>query len=326
MKKIISWVLVVIATLLIAVYFVVPTVILKMITTYPKYSFETVLDYDSMRADFGIYNFRSPEDYGFKNVGNVDFKSLYDSIKLNGWYVPSDRAVDSCIILVHGRTSNRLKTMKYLRLIDTLKLDTLYNVFIPDLRNSGKSQAAKTFMGYKFAEDLTASLLLMHRQHHQKHIVLYGFSMGCMAIMNAIYRPDLKEKIDSAGIVIDKIILDSPLSNVKATLQWEAEKMRLPQILFNKTFREFSSEINGYGDKMKMSVLLSGTEIPILALQSKDDNTTPYFILEKELKAMGSRPNMQEVYFEGPDHVRTFQTSKTRQRYIASVKSFLEKR
>ncbi len=325
MKKFIRWLLIVIAVLLIAAYFIVPSIILKMITHYPKYTFETVLNYDSMRADYGISNFKAPEDYGFKNVDNIDFQSLYDRIQLNGWYVPAGRVEDSCIILVHGRTSNRLKTMKYLQLIDTLRLDTLYNVFIPDLRNSGKSQSAETFMGYKFAEDLTASLLLMNKRYHQKHVVLYGFSMGCMAIMNTIYRPDLKHKIDSAGIYIDKIILDSPLSNVKATLRYEAAKMHLPGILFNKTYHMYSKKINGYGEKMKLSTLLSDTHIPILILQSKDDHTTPYFILEQELKTIGNRPNMKEVFFEGPDHVRIFQTSKTRQRYISNVKSFLEK-
>ena len=67
--------------------------------------------------------------------------------------------------------------MKYLALVDSLELDSAYNIFIPDLRNSGKSAPSKTYMGYKFGEDVTASLLMLQQKLGQDTIILYGFSV-----------------------------------------------------------------------------------------------------------------------------------------------------
>ena len=40
----------------------------------------------------------------------------------------------------------------------------------------GKSQEAKTYMGYKFAEDVVASMLLMHEHYGQKSFLLFYLS------------------------------------------------------------------------------------------------------------------------------------------------------
>ncbi len=312
----------IVTVLLLLLFIIVPRVVVRQITNYEPYTFSSVLDYDSMRIDYGIYENDHPSDYGFLTVENIDFKSFYDDTQLNGWYIPSRQPSYHCIIFVHGRTSNRLKAMKYLALIDSLDLDENYNIFIPDLRNSGKSESTKTYMGYKFAEDLLGAATTMHIAKGQNSIVLYGFSMGGMAIQELIGNPKLKKELDKENIAVDRIILDSPLSNVKETIWVSSKELKLPRFIFDKAWEIFNRAIEGEGDNMRLSHLLRKTSLPILILQSHDDHTTPDFMLQAELDILGSKDNLKVVYFSGTEHVRTFQDPEKMQQYIEAVHDF----
>ncbi len=320
MRKKLTITFAILVVLIIALYVFLPHIVLNMVTEYEPYTFEMVLGDEEMRDDFGIQNNSSPEDYSFASE-EINFQS-FDGTRLNGWYIPAKMETNRCLILVHGRTSNRLKTLKYLALIDTLDLDTLYNIFIPDLRNSGKSQPSKTYMGYKFGEDVATSILLMDSLYHQNRFFLYGFSMGAMAILNATGRSDLIDKYADKNIIIEKLILDSPLVNVKETLREESKKSNIPGIIFNNVFELYSQEINGFGENMKISKLLD-TDIPTLILQSRDDETTRISFLKQELAGMNNFGNFETVYFDGPDHVKMFQDERTNEKYINSVRSFI---
>ncbi len=320
MKKIIIIVFAIFIALLVVAYLFIPRIAVSMITEYEPYTFKRVLSDSVLRHKFLIGNRNKPEDYGYESE-EVSFQSL-DGTRLNGWYVAAKTPTDQCIILVHGRTSNRLKTIKQLALIDSLQLDSIYNIFIPDMRNSGKSQATKTYMGYKFGEDVVASILLLNSQFKQNTMVLYGFSMGAMAILNATGRDDLTKLYENKNIVIEKIILDSPLVNAKKTIKDGAPYLLPGNIIFNKIFQLYSDQINGYGDSMRLSVLLD-TDIPTLILQSMDDHTTRVEFLKEELKDLGKSAKIETIYFHGPDHVRLFQERKSK--YIQAVENFLLK-
>ena len=322
MKKKLFTIITLLVILIIVIYIFLPRIVVNMITDYEPYTFEKVLTDPEMCEKFGIYNNTKPGDYGFINE-EIDFQSL-DGTRLNSWYIPAKKKSNHCLMLIHGRTSNRLKTMKFLALIDSLELDTLYNIFIPDLRNSGKSQPEKTYMGYKFGEDVAASILLLNSKYEQDTFFLYGFSMGAMAILNATGREDLTKLYTDKSIVIEKFILDSPLVNVKETLKKETKQSHVPGFVFNDVFELYSSEINGFGESMKISSLLN-PDIPALILQSEDDETTMNDVLQLELNSMNNFDKLETVYFQGPGHVQIFQDESTKLKYINSVRSFILK-
>ncbi|MDA0194329.1 MAG: hypothetical protein O2887_04580 [Bacteroidetes bacterium] len=215
-------------------YNYLPRYALGLIHNFEPYSFERVFDDDTMKVNYGIYEMRDPGDYGF-SYEDISYYSYPDSIQLSGWFVPTNSKVHDCIVLIHGRTSNRLKTMKYLELFRNGGLDTLYNIFIPDLRNSGKSQNAVTSMGYEFAEDISSSLLWLNKNKKQDSFILYSFSMGSMAVAVMLNRDDLTDQLRNNEISISKIILDSPLSNVEKTLRLGSARLGLPDIITNRT-------------------------------------------------------------------------------------------
>lgn len=297
-----------------------PYVTLDMITNYEPYTFERVFESAEMRAEYGIFDNSSPADYSFE-YETIDFPAL-DSVVLNGWYIKAKRPSSRSLVLIHGRTSNRLKTMKYLALVDSLDLDTTYNVFIPDLRNSGRSAVATTYMGYKFGEDVAAALLMLHNNFGQDTMMIYAFSMGAMAVCNTLGRPELSGMLQSHNIVVEKIIFDSPLVNVKETLRDQFEQIPVVEFYFEKTYNLYSQKIQGFADHMRLSELLPN-DIPVLILQSKNDQTTRNKFLELELAEMMDFQNVRVIYFDEPGHVKIFQDENHRVHYLNSVSEFL---
>jgi pimeloyl-ACP methyl ester carboxylesterase len=274
-----------------------------------------------MRTNFGIGENNSPADYGFNQAEEINVLSSKDGLNLNGWYIPTNDS-KKCVVFVHGRTSNRLKTMKYLQLMKDENLDSLYNICLPDLRNSGQSDPSKTFMGYKSAEDLTSYLLYLKEKKNQETFILYGFSQGAMAIMFMLEKPALKDTLDSLNIRIEKLIFDSALSNVYETLWQNGAKMGLPEFYFNIVYQNFNNRTDGNADKLKMSYLFQDNIIPTLMLHSKDDKTTSYSIFSNELLQI-NQDSIQVELFEDVNHVQLYQDPRYHDQYTKLVGGFI---
>ncbi len=321
MKKILKIIAIIIVLIVLAFYFLVVPKTVSMITDYDRYTFDFVLNDTAMVADYGIGEKRGPADYGFPDFDEIDYETLTDGIKLNGWYIPASiPEVGKTLIINHGRTSNRLKTMKYLELVKDKGLDSLYNIFIPDLRNSGKSEEAKTALGYEFAEDITASMKILKDRYAQQEFVLWGFSMGAMASAVAVNRPDLVEYQKNEGLRVTKLILGSPLSNIKETTRLAGAEMGIPDFIFYQSWKKFDKVVDGWSEKMKFSYLLSNAKLPTLVLYSDGDKTTPAEVLEAEIEGLY---NVYPILFKGVDHVQLYTEPKYKDRYADKVSEFL---
>ncbi len=323
MKKNLIRGLVVVLILVGVFYLIVVPNVVSMVTDYPRYTFEYVTENPDLLEGYYIGDNRDPGDYGFDNFQELEYTTLYDGLNLSGWYIPSSKdSISKTLIINHGRTSNRLKTMKYLEIIDDYGLDSIYNIFIPDLRNSGKSDEAKTGMGYEFAEDIAASMRMLQIRFGQSDFVLWGFSMGAIGSATAINRPDLREALTENGITVDKLILGSPVSNVEKTLRYASQNMSIPGFVFDQTFNRFAKQSDGYVRNMKLSYLLVNNPVPTLVLYGTSDDETPHEILEEELKGLN---NVWAERFEEAEHVRLYTRPEYKERYAQAVNNFLRK-
>lgn len=321
MKKFLRILAISIVLIVLAFYFLAIPKFVSLITDYDRYTFEYVTSNPEMVENYGIGSNRNPADYGFPNYEEIDYETLTDGLALNGWYVPASKeGIKQTLVINHGRTSNRLKTMKYLALVKEQGLDSLYNIFIPDLRNSGKSEEAKTALGYEFAEDIVGSMKMLNERFEQTDFVLYGFSMGAMASAIAVNRPDLVQFQKDNGLKVHKLILDSPLSNVKETSRLAGKKMGIPDFIFNLAWGSFDKEVEGWSDKMKFSYLLSNNKLPTLILYSDTDAMTPAPILEEEIEG---EMNVYPVLFKDCDHVQIYTRPEYKERYTSRVNMFL---
>lgn len=319
MKKVLFGILLILLLILTTGYFYVPQFAFQKITYYEPFTFERVLNDTVWMNEYQIKGFEKPEDFGFTNVEEVNFNSALDDLRLSAWYLPSPRATDSTIFLIHGRTSNRLKTLKYLEIIKSAGIDTLYNIFIADMRNSGKSETALTYMGYKFAEDIAGGLEFLTGQKAQNHFILYGFSMGAMATYTFLERKEL----EASKYDIQKIIVDSPLSDVTAILKAGSDKLGLPDFIYQTTYEEFDNAINGYADKLKMGTLLKNNDIPILLIQSNHDQTTPAAHTKEQLKLLAGK-NITSWFVDSASHVKVYTHPDYKETYKSKVIDFIK--
>ena len=339
MKKWIRNILITLAVLALLIYFAgVPFMVNKMsdmVLNYEPYTFELVLnDTDMVKNHYYMEGKSTPADYGFENYEEITYSSVINKdIQLSGWFVhsaPSDTA--PCVIISHGRTSNRLKPMKYIELFRSMGLDSSYNFFLPDYRNSGKSTPTIVPLGNGFAEDMTATILMLNEKFDIENITLYSFSMGAMATGVMLWRDDLKPLVDEKGITIDKVIFDSALSNNKGMLQSRSKEMGLPQMMIDKSIAKISKQIvdskeNPVLDAMRMSTLLKDVEIPMLFLHNEADQSTTFPLLKAELDLL-PQSNIKTKFFKNEIeaefvHVRMY--IHYPEEYQAVVKSFLEK-
>ncbi len=319
MKKFLIIALILIVGISITAYIMIPKVIYGMVTDFDPWTFEKVLGDTTWINDYQIGDYREPQDFGYDNTEEIEFTSINDGVKLSAWYVPCKKPTDSTIFMIHGRTSNRLKTMKYLELFQKTGIDTLYNFFIADFRNSGKSETGmKTYMGYKFAEDLAGGMKYLKEERGQNEIVLYGFSMGAMSIYTYIGRDEL----GASNYDIDRIIIDSPLSNVVGNLRLRGDEMSLPSFLVDRAIGFLNDDINGYVENLSMSAQLADSDIPLLLIQSNHDTSTPASFTKEELKKL-SKPNITSWFVDSAAHVKVYTHPDYKEEYSKRVSEFL---
>ena len=337
--KIISGIVIV---LLLLAYFVGVPMVTKQIVAlslnYEVYTHEMVFESEEMRnVNYDIFDNKNPTDYGFKDWKEVSYTSLYDKeVKLGGWWIPSATADSSRVIMIsHGRTANRLKPMKFLTLFKELGLDTTYNYFIPDHRNSGTSSPAQTQLGNKFAEDIAAATFYLQDNYGVTNFTYHSFSMGAMATCIFLDRADLEKQWKEKGITVEQLILDSPLSNIEETMKVAGKNMGFPAFITNKGIEILADSIQtpdgkSYFSEMKVSNLLKDVTCPIIILQNKGDLSTPFPILEKELEKMEGMKNITTVFFEPTEgepenqlHVQMY--SQYKADYTKAIKQFLVK-
>lgn len=298
--------------------------LLDKIEVYDRITLEDVYGDADLAAHFGIYDKKTPADYGY-DYSSYTYKSV-DGLDLAGWYIKSKNLNSKkTIILIHGRTSNKLKPMKYLELIGDKSLTDEYNVFIPDFRNSGEATISKTYMGYKFADDVYSTVKFLKDNFEDEHFVLYGFSMGGMAIS---YSMNKYSGFKSLGVTIDKIVLDSPLSDVRGNLINESThtilfgNVTIPTWVAEILLYIYDIDIDGHLSEMTLQNNFKDVYIPILILASKKDTYVPVELLTPQMPNFNS--NITVKLFDNGEHVLMYTTPGQKIEYTNIVGEFIK--
>ena len=165
---------------------------INQIEKYPRITLEEVYNSKKLRMKYNIEDKINPMDYGY-NYKEIPYKS--GKIQLHGWLLENKDA-DKTMIISHGRGVNRLAALQYLQIFKDTSLDKEYSFFIPDLRNSGKSDISRTKMGYCFGQDIYNTMLMLNEKFGKNNFVLYGFSQGGIgsAIAAKIFNNGLRKK------------------------------------------------------------------------------------------------------------------------------------
>jgi alpha-beta hydrolase superfamily lysophospholipase len=147
----------------------------------------------------------------------ASFQTVYlttkDSLKLQGWYIKTDSIAKGTVILFHGHSSNKSAVIN--EASDFLKMG--YNTLLLDFRAHGNSEGNTCTIGYYESEDVKLAYDYINGKG-EKHIILWGISMGAAAIIKAI---------NDSLVRPSKIILEMPYGSILQAAQARLKIMGL---------------------------------------------------------------------------------------------------
>jgi len=137
-----------------------------------------------------------------------------EGVDLSGWYCDRGSGT-SLVILFHGYASE--KTALIPEASAFLELGA--SVLLVDFRGSGDSSESYTTIGVREADDVAA--VFRYAEQHLRHtrILLFGQSMGAVAILRAV---------DKCGVLPDAIIAEAVFDTLLNTVRNRFNAMRVP--------------------------------------------------------------------------------------------------
>jgi alpha-beta hydrolase superfamily lysophospholipase len=134
--------------------------------------------------------------------------------QLESWYCPVDSARGT-VALFHGYTSDKshlLTEAAYFRRLG-------YSVLLTDFAGNGGSAGYRTTVGYREADDVAAVVHWLRERQPEARLVLYGVSMGAVAILRAE---------SELGVRPEANIIECPYGSMLQTAQNRFRSMGVP--------------------------------------------------------------------------------------------------
>lgn len=203
------------------------------------------------------------------------------------------------VILVHGLGGNRYSNYPLAEFF----LKSGYNVITYDQRSSNENEAPYTTFGYYERYDLADWVHYLQKKAPEQSIGIWGTSFGGATAGLAL-------GYEGIGEAVDFVILDCPVSSMKWMIEKEMEGMDVGLPVSYMTW--CGNLVNrwklGFGyEDADVSKAVRGAETPVLIINSKKDETTPYFMGKEIYDALPGKgkklwtvedSNHAEVWFD----------------------------
>lgn len=130
--------------------------------------------------------------------------NVTSEIILEGWLIPHEKPIGH-ILMFHGYAAAKSSILPEAAAFHELG----YEVFMLDFRGSGGSSLRQTSIGYYESDDVAASVQFAEKNFGWENLIVYGQSMGSVAILKAVH----DGKIHPSKIIIEGVY-DRTLSAV----------------------------------------------------------------------------------------------------------------
>ncbi|TGK50524.1 alpha/beta fold hydrolase [Leptospira kanakyensis] len=227
-----------------------------------------------------IGNTKKPEDFSIldllkvfligiripKPVDHIRINNNYTShflefrnIKLNYWLSKNTKS-PTIVILFHGYAVSKTQLFDESEFF----ISNGYSTVLVDFRGSGQSSESYTGMGTYESKDVFQIFNLFKHKYKNKKIILFGHSLGSVAILRAIY----KYKIDPAAI-----ILQAPFDSFLNTTRNRFRILKIPYFPFAEFLVLFGS-VTLFTNLLAFNPYKYAKElnIPVLYLIGEKDN------------------------------------------------------
>lgn len=238
-----------------------------------------------------------------------DYKTIYiqSDERLEAWQidVPNPKGV---VILFHGYSSAKFSLVSYAQEFNNLGYSTL----LVDFRGSGGSTGNTTTIGFEESTDVLKSFEYIQAKMPKQKVILFGTSMGAVAIMKAVERYDLQA---------DKLILECPFGTMLETTKRRFEAMNLPSFPFAELILIHGGFQIGFNPfKHKPTDYAKTIERPTLVLYGAKDQRVKRQEVDEIYKNLAGEKDL--VVFENAGHENYL--SNHRKEWKDTVQEFLE--
>ncbi|GAB3044511.1 alpha/beta fold hydrolase [Parafrigoribacterium mesophilum] len=249
----------------------------------------------AVRGRMGGWFYQRPEDLGFEYQDVLVPTPVGDA---PAWLVPGPAGSDCWVIQVHGRAVTRHEALRAVPVFHAAG----YTALLISYRNDGvapSSVDARYALGDTEWQDVAAAVEFA-RHHGARDVVIMGWSMGGAIALQTVTR--------AAHDLIRGVVLDSPVIDWVAALDYQAALLRLPRLITRGVYRligsSWGSRFTGQAQPInldRLDFVRRATELslPILLLHSDDDGYVP----SAPSRALANaRPDI--VTFEAFEHAR----------------------
>ena len=163
-------------------------------------------------------NIPRPEGAAVPSDVGLPFENLSipcrNGVRLAAWYVPNGKE-NALVILFHGYVAEKSAMLTEAKAFHRLGHPAL----LVDFRGSGDSSESYTTIGYHEAEDVTRVVQYAADNLPHSKLILYGQSMGAVAILRAV---------SQYGVAPDAIIMEAVFDTMLTTVRNRFRAMRVP--------------------------------------------------------------------------------------------------
>jgi alpha-beta hydrolase superfamily lysophospholipase len=197
---------------------------------------------------------------------------------IDAWYSRTDSA-RGCVIFFHGYTANKSFLLNEAALFKQWG----YTVLLIDFRGHGESDGGTTTFGVEEADDVEKAFGFA-KERGNKNIILYGVSMGAVAVFKAASEKDIQPTA---------IIADMPFASLKDYLKSRARVVGFPSQPFaflvtlwigiERGYNGFSHQAGRYAKAINCPVLLEWGERDEY-VSKKETETIYHYLTSKNKK------------------------------------------
>lgn len=230
-------------------------------------------------------NKKVPSDLGLKYT---TIKIPVNSAEyLEGWFLPAKGR--KVVLIFHGYTGSKGSLLLEAALIHSMGM----NVMMVDFRGYGGSTGSRTQVGVGEAKDVARAVEFVRASLPGKPIVLYGVSMGAVAVLRSLAH----EEVKPAGV-----ILESPFDTLLNTVRNRFKAMGIPSFPSAELLVFWGGVQNGFnGFKHDARVYAKSVNCPVLLMHGSEDPRAVRSQVQAVFGALASS-DKKIVEFKGARH------------------------
>ncbi|MES2847909.1 MAG: alpha/beta fold hydrolase [Bacteroidota bacterium] len=295
-------------------------VLVNIITAFHAYKFTHIYDRDEVTIKSAdqktAWEKTSDILFGAKAVKlqNGEPDTVYtpvilttkNSIKLDAWYLKTNKPTVGTVILFHGHLSKKSSVLD-----ESIGFRQLgYNTLLVDFRAHGSSGGNTCTIGYFEGEDVKLAYDYV-KNTGEKNIVLWGISMGAAAVTKAMNDYPLQPS---------KIILEMPFASILQAAEGRIKMMGLPGEPLAALVAFWGSVEQGFWVyDMKPAEFAKKITVPTLLQWGKNDPRVLQHETDQVYQSLAGKKQL--VVYENAAHESL--CDKEHDKWMASVSTFL---